>query len=72
MITVLAPTTCCRPRGQRDLPRRWVSMTFSRSSLIKISEQGANTLGEVAAVLADAEALEAHGLSAQKRMRGGD
>ena len=35
-------------------------------------EQGAHTLGEVAAVLADAEALEAHGLSAQKRMRGGD
>ena len=35
-------------------------------------EQGARTLGGVAAVLADAEALEAHGLSAQKRMRVGD
>ena len=52
------------PLGVYDFQRR--------SSLIKVSEQGAHTLGEVAAVLADAEALEAHGLSAQKRMRGGD
>ena len=52
------------PLGVYDFQRR--------SSLIKISEQGAHTLGEVAAVLADAEALEAHGLSAQKRTRGGD
>ena len=52
------------PLGVYDFQRR--------SSLIRVSEQGAQTLGEVAAVLADAEALEAHGLSAQKRMRGGD
>ena len=52
------------PLGVYDFQRR--------SSLIKISEQGARTLGGVAAVLADAEALEAHGLSAQKRMRVGD
>ena len=52
------------PLGVYDFQRR--------SSLIKVSEQGAHTLGGVAAVLADAEALEAHGLSAQKRMRGGD
>ena len=52
------------PLGVYDFQRR--------SSLIKVSEQGAHTLGEVAALLADAEALEAHGLSAQKRMRGGD
>jgi len=52
------------PLGVYDFQRR--------SSLIRVSEQGAQTLGEVAAVLADAEALEAHGLSAQKRMRGKD
>jgi histidinol dehydrogenase len=52
------------PLGVYDFQRR--------SSLIRVSEQGAQTLGEVAAVLADAEALEAHGLSAQKRMRGDD
>ena len=52
------------PLGVYDFQRR--------SSLIKISEQGARTLGGVAAVLADAEALEAHGLSAQKRMRVAD
>ena len=28
-----APTTCCRPRGQRDLPRRWVSMTFNAGAV---------------------------------------
>ena len=52
------------PLGVYDFQRR--------SSLIRVSEQGARTLGEVAAVLADVEALQAHGLSAQKRMRGGD
>ena len=52
------------PLGVYDFQRR--------SSLIRVSEQGAHTLGEIAAVLADAEGLEAHGLSAQKRMRGGD
>jgi histidinol dehydrogenase len=52
------------PLGVYDFQRR--------SSLIRVSEQGAQTLGEVAAVLADAEALEAHGLSAQKRMRDDD
>ena len=52
------------PLGVYDFQRR--------SSLIRVSEQGAKTLGEVAAVLADAEALEAHGLSAQKRMRDDD
>ena len=52
------------PLGVYDFQRR--------SSLIRVSEQGAQTLGEVAAVLADAEALEAHRLSAQKRMRDDD
>mgnify|MGYP001349857913 FL=1 len=43
-----------------------------RSSLIEISAEGARMLGEVAATLADAESLEAHGLSARLRLREGD
>ena len=49
------------PLGVYDFQRR--------SSVIHVSEAGAQTLGEVASVLADAESLEAHGLSAKKRMR---
>jgi histidinol dehydrogenase len=49
------------PLGVYDFQRR--------SSVIQISSDGAQRLGEVATVLADAEALEAHGLSARKRMR---
>ena len=51
------------PLGVYDFQRR--------SSLIQISVEGAKTLGKVATVLADTEALEAHGLSAQKRMHAG-
>lgn len=49
------------PLGVYDFQRR--------SSVIQVSEAGAQALGEVASVLADAESLEAHGLSAKKRMR---
>jgi len=49
------------PLGVYDFQRR--------SSVIHISEAGAEALGEVASVLAEAESLEAHGLSAKKRMR---
>jgi histidinol dehydrogenase len=49
------------PLGVYDFQRR--------SSVIHMSEAGAQALGEVASVLADAESLEAHGLSAKKRMR---
>ena len=49
------------PLGVYDFQRR--------SSVIHISEAGAEALGEVASVLAKAESLEAHGLSAKKRMR---
>lgn len=49
------------PLGVYDFQRR--------SSVIHVSEAGAQALGEVASVLADAESLEAHGLSAKKRMR---
>ena len=52
------------PLGVYDFQRR--------SSVIQISSDGAQSLGEVAALLADAEALEAHGLSARKRMRDSD
>ena len=49
------------PLGVYDFQRR--------SSVIHVSEAGAQALGEVASVLADAESLEAHGLSAKRRMR---
>ena len=49
------------PLGVYDFQRR--------SSLIEISPEGARSLGEVAATLADAESLEAHGLSARLRLR---
>lgn len=40
-----------------------------RSSLIKVSKQGAQHLGKIAAVLADSERLEAHGRSALLRVQ---
>ncbi len=40
-----------------------------RSSLIKVSEAGAQILGEVAAALADGEGLQAHAQSARYRLR---
>ena len=52
------------PLGVYDFQRR--------SSLIEISAEGARLLGEVAATLADAESLQAHGLSARLRLRDGD
>ena len=39
-----------------------------RSSLIHVSDQGAQTLGEIAAALAYGEGLQAHGRSAEYRM----
>ncbi len=39
-----------------------------KSSLIMVSDQGANTLGEVAAILADGEGLQAHAQSARYRI----
>lgn len=51
------------PLGVYDFQRR--------SSVIEISARGALALGEVAATLADAESLQAHGLSARARMRPG-
>jgi histidinol dehydrogenase len=39
-----------------------------KSSLIMVSHQGANTLGEVAAILADGEGLQAHAQSARYRI----
>jgi len=40
-----------------------------RSSIIHVSEQGANTLGKIASTLARAEHLEAHALSAEYRLK---
>jgi len=39
-----------------------------RSSLIKVSRQGAQTLGRIASVLAHGESLQAHALSAEYRI----
>ena len=41
-----------------------------RSSLIKISERGSNELGRVASILARGEGLEAHAISAERRLSG--
>ena len=40
-----------------------------KSSLIMVSHQGANTLGEVAAILANGEGLQAHAQSARYRVK---
>jgi histidinol dehydrogenase len=40
-----------------------------KSSLIMVSDEGANTLGEIAATLADGEGLQAHAQSARYRMK---
>ena len=40
-----------------------------RSSLIKVSEAGAQTLGRIAATLAEGEGLQAHARSAEYRLR---
>ena len=40
-----------------------------RSSLIEVSEQGAQTLGQIAAVLAHGEGLQAHARAAEMRLR---
>ena len=40
-----------------------------RTSLIGVSQQGAATLGKVAAALAQGEGLQAHALSAQARLK---
>ncbi|MDU0810495.1 MAG: histidinol dehydrogenase [Burkholderia sp.] len=42
---------------------------IKRSNIIKVSEQGAKTLGEIALELSDGEGLQAHGLSARFRMK---
>jgi len=41
-----------------------------RSSLIMVSEAGAQTLGRIAATLADGEGLPAHAQSARYRLKG--
>jgi histidinol dehydrogenase len=42
-----------------------------RSSLIEVSEQGAQTLGQIASVLAHGEGLQAHAYAAEYRLKGG-
>jgi histidinol dehydrogenase len=40
-----------------------------RSSIIEVSESGAQTLGKIASVLADGEGLQAHARAAEMRLR---
>jgi len=40
-----------------------------RSSLIQVSEQGANKLGQIASILAHGEGLQAHAMSAEYRFK---
>ncbi|MFN4359402.1 MAG: histidinol dehydrogenase [Hylemonella sp.] len=42
-----------------------------RSSLIEVSEAGAQTLGQIASVLAHGEGLQAHARAAEMRLKGG-
>jgi len=42
-----------------------------RSSLIEVSEQGAQTLGQIASVLAHGEGLQAHAYAAEYRLKNG-
>ena len=43
-----------------------------RSSLIEVSEQGAQVLGQIASVLAHGEGLQAHARAAEMRLKGAD
>jgi histidinol dehydrogenase len=43
-----------------------------KSSLIMVSDEGANSLGEIAAILADGEGLQAHAQSARYRLKKSD
>jgi len=40
-----------------------------RSSLIEVSEQGAQVLGQIASVLAHGEGLQAHARAAEMRLK---
>jgi len=42
---------------------------IKRSSLIEVSEQGAQSLGQIASVLANGEGLQAHAMAAQMRLK---
>jgi histidinol dehydrogenase len=42
---------------------------IKKSSIIKVSDKGVNTLGKIAGILADGEGLDAHAKSARYRIR---
>ena len=42
---------------------------IKRSSLIEVSEEGAQSLGQIASVLANGEGLQAHAMAAQMRLK---
>jgi histidinol dehydrogenase len=68
--TAPAPTTCCPPRAPHASASPLGVYDFQkRSSLIEVSEAGAQVLGKTAAVLAYGEGLQAHAQAAEFRLR---
>jgi histidinol dehydrogenase len=68
--TAPAPTTCCPPRARALLsPAGRVRLRQKRSSLIEVSEAGAQVLGPIAAELAYGEGLQAHAQAAEMRLK---
>ena len=67
--TAPARTTCCRPRGTARFSSPLGVYDFQkRSSLIEVSEAGAQALGPIAAELAYGEGLQAHARAAEMRL----
>ena len=60
---------CCLPAARRAFPRLWVYDFQKRSSIIEVSEAGAQTLGKTAAVLAYGEGLQGHARAAEMRLK---
>ena len=69
MTTAPAPTTCCPTSGTARFSSPLGVYDFQkRSSLIEVSEAGAQVLGPIAAELAYGEGLQAHARAAEMRL----
>ncbi len=68
--TAQAPTRRCPPAARRVFSPLGVYDFQKRSSLIEVSEQGAQTLGQIASVLAHGEGLQGHARAAEMRSKG--
>jgi histidinol dehydrogenase len=67
--TAPAPTTCCPPAARRASSPLGVYDFQKRSSMIEVSEAGAQILGKTAAVLAYGEGLQGHARAAEMRLK---